>query len=183
LSTVDCDVTVLLAKWRAGDRQAADVLIGHVHRELRRIAARHMRREQRRSILETSALVNEAWLRLAANRAGDKCISVTSLPDGKCLEAAPVPRRTHKPAREHARRLTVRSAKRHRDQSPESYAGPGSGPVASRTTKFRPLPTLRELLRQAQSKLAAFSYAGHREPPPPKRHRSHNAAQDRAANT
>lgn len=64
---VDCDVTALLVRWRSGDRHAADVLIAHVHRELRRIAARHMRHEQHRSILQTSALVNEAWLRFAAN--------------------------------------------------------------------------------------------------------------------
>lgn len=38
-----------------------------VHQELRRIAARHLRREANRSVLQTSALVNEAYLRFAAN--------------------------------------------------------------------------------------------------------------------
>jgi RNA polymerase sigma factor (TIGR02999 family) len=60
-------LTELLARWRAGDERVLQALIPPIHDELRRIAARQMRREANRSLLETSALVNEAYIRLAGN--------------------------------------------------------------------------------------------------------------------
>ena len=58
------EVTVLLKAWSAGDQTALDRLIPVVHRELRRIAHRYMRSERVGNTLQTTALVNEAYLRL-----------------------------------------------------------------------------------------------------------------------
>jgi RNA polymerase sigma factor (TIGR02999 family) len=57
-------VTHLLHAWRAGDASALERLISTVHGELRRIARRHMARERTGHILQTDALVNEAYVRL-----------------------------------------------------------------------------------------------------------------------
>jgi RNA polymerase sigma factor (TIGR02999 family) len=57
-------VTKLLLAWRAGDASALEQLIPLVHAELRRIARSFMRKERAGHTLETSALVNEAYLRL-----------------------------------------------------------------------------------------------------------------------
>ena len=57
-------VTELLLAWRAGDEQALDGLVPLVYEELRRIARRHLRREQPGHTLAPTALVNEAYLRL-----------------------------------------------------------------------------------------------------------------------
>jgi RNA polymerase sigma factor (TIGR02999 family) len=58
-------VTQLLAAWRAGDPQALDVLAPVIHQELHRAAHRYMAGERRGHVLQTTALVNEAYLRLA----------------------------------------------------------------------------------------------------------------------
>ncbi len=58
------DVTRLLVAWGQGDRSALDVLIPLVHRELRRLAHRYMAGERTGHTLQTTALVNEAYLRL-----------------------------------------------------------------------------------------------------------------------
>lgn len=60
-------VTELLVRWREGDRRALDELMPLVYQELRRLAARHMRGERPGHTLQTSALVNEAYLRLAGH--------------------------------------------------------------------------------------------------------------------
>ena len=57
-------VTRLLLAWRDGDTAALDRLIPLVHAELRRIARSFMRKERAGHTLQTSALVNEAYLRL-----------------------------------------------------------------------------------------------------------------------
>ena len=57
-------VTRLLLAWRAGDETALARLTPLVHQELQRIARRCMRGERARDGLETTALVNEAYLRL-----------------------------------------------------------------------------------------------------------------------
>src|SRR5262245_18367497 len=53
--------------WSKGDRAALDQLMPLVHAELRRLAAHYMRRERPGHTLQTSALVNEAYLRLIAH--------------------------------------------------------------------------------------------------------------------
>ena len=58
------DITRLLVDWGNGDQSALDELIPLVYDELRRLAARYMRRESQRHTLQTSALINEAYLRL-----------------------------------------------------------------------------------------------------------------------
>jgi RNA polymerase sigma-70 factor (ECF subfamily) len=58
------DITQLLQAWSAGDEQALDKLMPLVYRELRRLAQRYMRHERPGHTLQTTALVNEAYLRL-----------------------------------------------------------------------------------------------------------------------
>src|SRR4051812_42459167 len=58
------EVTDLLIAWRGGDQSALDRLVPVVHAELRRLARRQMSRERPDHTLQTSALVNEAYLRL-----------------------------------------------------------------------------------------------------------------------
>ena len=61
-------VTQLLAAWAEGDQAALDELVPLVHDELRRIARGYMRRERGGHTLQTTALVNEAYLRLVDQR-------------------------------------------------------------------------------------------------------------------
>ena len=58
------DVTELLLSWRQGDAQALDRLVPLVYDELRRVARRHLRREQPGHALQATALVHEVYLRL-----------------------------------------------------------------------------------------------------------------------
>jgi len=58
-------VTQLLHEWRGGNRAALEQLLVEVYDELRRLARRHMRRERAGHTLQTTALVHEAFLRLA----------------------------------------------------------------------------------------------------------------------
>src|SRR5919202_4367960 len=59
------EITRLLADWAGGDRGALDRLTPLVHAELRRIARRQMGGERQGHTLQATALVNEAYLRLA----------------------------------------------------------------------------------------------------------------------
>jgi len=58
------DITQLLLQWRGGDESALDRLMPLVYEELRRLARQCMRREQVGHTLQTTALVNEAYLRM-----------------------------------------------------------------------------------------------------------------------
>lgn len=58
------DVSGLLRAWRGGDDAALDELMPRVYSELHRLAHLHMRRERADHVLQTTALVNEAFLRL-----------------------------------------------------------------------------------------------------------------------
>ena len=57
-------VTELLQAWRSGDEDALDRLIPLVHDELHRLAGGYMRRERSDHTLQTTALVDEAYMRL-----------------------------------------------------------------------------------------------------------------------
>jgi len=57
-------MTDLLAAWSDGDREALDRLLPLVERELHRLAHHYMSRERPDHTLQTSALVNEAYLKL-----------------------------------------------------------------------------------------------------------------------
>ncbi len=61
-STVD--VTDLLRAWRAGGEEASEELLAKIYGALKRIAASQLRRERAAHTLQTTALVNEAFLRL-----------------------------------------------------------------------------------------------------------------------
>ena len=58
------EITSLLVEWSNGDKAALDKLFPLVERELHRLAHSYMRRENREHTLQTSALVNEAYIRL-----------------------------------------------------------------------------------------------------------------------
>ena len=62
------DVTSLLNKLAEGDRQAAAQLVPLVYKELRRLAARRLRRERRDHTLQATALVHEAYMKLSAQQ-------------------------------------------------------------------------------------------------------------------
>jgi len=57
-------VTELLVKWKAGDQEALRVLMPLVYEELRRLAHHYLRSERPDHILQSTALVHEAFLRL-----------------------------------------------------------------------------------------------------------------------
>jgi RNA polymerase sigma factor (TIGR02999 family) len=61
-------VTQLLVDWGNGDKAALEKLIPLVYHELRRLARHYMRRERQGVTLQTTALVNEAYLRLIDQR-------------------------------------------------------------------------------------------------------------------
>ena len=58
------EVTQLLLAWNEGDESALEKLVPLVYAELRRLAKRRMRLERPDHTLQTSALINEAYLRL-----------------------------------------------------------------------------------------------------------------------
>ena len=62
------DLTGLLIEWRQGDMAALDRLTPLVYDEIRRIAHRYVQREREGHTLQTTALVNEAYLRLAGRQ-------------------------------------------------------------------------------------------------------------------
>jgi RNA polymerase sigma factor (TIGR02999 family) len=62
------DITKLLHRVHAGDQTAFDEVIPLVYSELKKLASAHLRREGRAQPLQTTALVHEAFLRLAGGR-------------------------------------------------------------------------------------------------------------------
>jgi RNA polymerase sigma-70 factor (ECF subfamily) len=64
ISAKTASVTQLLVAWSDGDQAALDQLMPLVQQELRRLARSYMRGERRGHTLQTTALVNEAYLRL-----------------------------------------------------------------------------------------------------------------------
>jgi len=63
------NVTELLQQWQDGDQEALDRLLPLVYDELRRQAHRYLRRERANHTLQTTALINEAYLKLVDQRA------------------------------------------------------------------------------------------------------------------
>jgi RNA polymerase sigma factor (TIGR02999 family) len=61
----------LLVKWRAGDQEALQALVPMVYTELRAVAHGYLKRERPGHTLQTTALVHEAYLRLAEQRPFD----------------------------------------------------------------------------------------------------------------
>jgi RNA polymerase sigma factor (TIGR02999 family) len=58
------EITQLLAEWREGKQSALDELYPLVYDELHRLARRYMSRERKGHTLQTTALINEAYVRL-----------------------------------------------------------------------------------------------------------------------
>jgi RNA polymerase sigma-70 factor (ECF subfamily) len=65
------EITILLTAIQKGDRTAESALAEMVYGELHAIAGIHMRRERRNHTLQTTALVNEAYLRLVRDQSVD----------------------------------------------------------------------------------------------------------------
>jgi RNA polymerase sigma factor (TIGR02999 family) len=57
----------LLTRWTGGDKEALKSLVPLVYSELRRLAHNRLRNERQNHTLQTTALVHEAYLRLAEN--------------------------------------------------------------------------------------------------------------------
>jgi RNA polymerase sigma factor (TIGR02999 family) len=70
------DITRLFAAWNNGDPVALDNLVSVLYEELRRLASHYMRGERPGHVLQTTALVNEAYLRLV-DRQSVSCVSRT----------------------------------------------------------------------------------------------------------
>jgi RNA polymerase sigma factor (TIGR02999 family) len=62
-------VTELLREWTDGNSAAMDELLPYIYQELRRRAARYLRRERVNHTLQTTALVHEAYLKLVDQKA------------------------------------------------------------------------------------------------------------------
>jgi RNA polymerase sigma factor (TIGR02999 family) len=62
------DVTGLLHEWKQGDKHALDKLMPLVYDEMRRIAHRYMQKEHDGHTLQTTALINEAYVRLVGQQ-------------------------------------------------------------------------------------------------------------------
>jgi RNA polymerase sigma factor (TIGR02999 family) len=65
---VQTNITHLLERWSDGDETARDQLIPLVYSELRRLSRSALGRQQRESLLQPTALVHEAWLRMAGQK-------------------------------------------------------------------------------------------------------------------
>jgi RNA polymerase sigma factor (TIGR02999 family) len=63
-TTSSIEVTELLQAWGSGDKEALDKLLPIVYAELHRLASAYMRKENPAHTLQTSALVNEAYIKL-----------------------------------------------------------------------------------------------------------------------
>lgn len=68
MTAIPNEVTQLLVSWSNGNKDALEKLIPLVYAELRRLARRYMGRESPGHTLQTSALINEAYLKLADQR-------------------------------------------------------------------------------------------------------------------
>src|SRR3954452_6379598 len=64
----DTDITELLVDWNNGDKSAMERLLPLVEKELHRLAHAYMRRENPNHTLQTTALINETYLRLVDQR-------------------------------------------------------------------------------------------------------------------
>jgi len=62
------DITDLLNRWSAGDRQAFEEMVPLVYRDLKRVAQRSLQNEMHAQTLDCTVLVHEAYLRLVDQR-------------------------------------------------------------------------------------------------------------------
>jgi len=71
MAATDSDVTGLLLLWRQGDQSALERLLPLVYRELHKLAKRYMRQQNPGHTLQTTAVIHEAYMKLAANNSPD----------------------------------------------------------------------------------------------------------------
>src|SRR5262249_53930247 len=64
-NSVESEITKILRAWHAGSEQALDKLTPEIYRELHRAAQQCMRNEREGHTLQTTALINELYLRLS----------------------------------------------------------------------------------------------------------------------
>ena len=64
-------INALLAEWSHGDNHALEQLTPLVYEELKRLASHHLRKEGQAHTLQTTALVHEAYIRMAGQNAMD----------------------------------------------------------------------------------------------------------------
>jgi RNA polymerase sigma factor (TIGR02999 family) len=62
------EITRLLQRVQDGDKDALDLLIPLVYRELKKLASAHLRKESKADVLQSTELLHEAFLRLAGSR-------------------------------------------------------------------------------------------------------------------
>jgi RNA polymerase sigma factor (TIGR02999 family) len=62
------DITHLLREWQGGSADARDQLVPLVYSELHKLASRYLSRERRDHVLQTTALVHEAFVKLGGQR-------------------------------------------------------------------------------------------------------------------
>lgn len=74
------EITRLLLDWGNGDQEALDKLIPFVYEELRHLARNFMRQQPADHTLQTTALVNEAYLRLI-----DSSRVIEKMPTGRAM--------------------------------------------------------------------------------------------------
>jgi DNA-directed RNA polymerase specialized sigma24 family protein len=72
------EVTLLLKAMKSGDKSAAEKLLPLVYNELHRLARSYMQRERSDHTLQPTALINEAYLRLARDTVVGKAASTLS---------------------------------------------------------------------------------------------------------
>ena len=65
------EITLLLAKWKQGDKSAFEELLPLVYPHLREVAAAYLRRERNPDVLQATALVHELYLRLVNQKKAD----------------------------------------------------------------------------------------------------------------
>lgn len=65
------DITGYLIDWRNGDQAAVEKLLPVVYRELKSLARRYLRRERQDVSIQTTELINEAYLKLVDQRETD----------------------------------------------------------------------------------------------------------------
>jgi len=65
------EITLLLAKWKEGDKSAFEEMLPLVYPHLREVAAAYLRRERNPDVLQATALVHELYLRLVNQKKAD----------------------------------------------------------------------------------------------------------------
>jgi len=90
------EITAMLRAWGEGERGASEELVRLVYNELRRQARFHLRRERSNHTLQTTALINEAYIKLVEQRSVNRSLSPLLPPPtaGALVPSVRAPRRS-----------------------------------------------------------------------------------------